>query len=180
MRKSGWAAAAGLVSAGLLLTACGGSSPSSTAASGGTSSPASGAGSTPSAGAASTSTPNPHASSNITSPPPGAVYFDVSRSAKGWVMAEGDGQIVYTYAGDSVGKASTCTGACAALWLPVKGTGLRSTADNAFPSSFGTIAGQITYGGLPLYTYKGELPYANHEGGQWKSISLPESLVVTS
>jgi predicted lipoprotein with Yx(FWY)xxD motif len=171
MRKSGWAAAAGLVSAALLLTACGGSSSSSTMTSGG---------STPSAGAASTSTPNPHASANVSSPPPGAVYFGVSRSAKGWVMAEGDGDIVYTYAGDSAGKAATCTGACAALWLPVKGTGLVSPADHAFPSSFGTIDGQITYDGLPLYTYKGEVPYGNHEGGQWKSVSLPQSLIVTS
>jgi predicted lipoprotein with Yx(FWY)xxD motif len=173
MRKSGWAAAAGLVSAALLLTACGGSS--SSAASGGASSS-----STPSAGAASTTSPNAHASSNVSSPPPGAVYFDVSRSAKGWVMAEGNGQIVYTYAGDSSGKPSTCTGACLAKWVPVKGTGIVSTADHAFPGSFGQVDGQITYGGLPLYIYKGEIPYANHEGGEWKSISLSESLVATS
>jgi predicted lipoprotein with Yx(FWY)xxD motif len=170
MRKGGWVAAAGVASAALLLTACGGSSSSSTSAGGG--------GSTPSTGAASTSTPNPHASSNITSPPPGAVYFDVSRSAKGWVMAEGNGDIVYTYAGDSPGKAPTCTGACATQWPPVTGTAQLSPADHSFPGTFGVINGQITYKGLPLYIYKGELPYMNHEGGQWASIPLSESLVI--
>jgi predicted lipoprotein with Yx(FWY)xxD motif len=170
MRKGGWVAAAGMVSAALLLTACGGSSSSSTSAGGG--------GSTPSTGAAATNTPNPHASGNITSPPPGAVYFDVSRSAKGWVMAEGNGDIVYTYAGDSAGKAATCTGGCAAQWPPVTGNGYVSAADHSFPGTFGVIGGQITYKGLPLYIYKGELPYMNHEGGQWSSISLPRSLVI--
>jgi predicted lipoprotein with Yx(FWY)xxD motif len=169
MRKSGWAVAAGVVSAALLLTACGGSSSSSTSASGG---------STPSTGAASTSTPNPHASGDMSRPPAGTVYFDVSRSAKGWVMAEGNGDIVYTYANDSAGKPSTCSGSCAAQWLPVTGSGLVSAADHAFPGTFGVINGQITYKGLPLYTYKGELPYMNHEGGAWSSISLPSSLVI--
>jgi len=170
MRKSGWAAAVGLVSAALLLTACGGSSSSSTSANGG---------STPSTGAASTSTPNPQASSSVTSPPPGAVYFGVSRSTHGWAMAEGDGSVVYTYGGDSPGKPATCTGACAALWPPVKGTGLTSLADHTLPGTFGVIDGQITYQGLPLYTYKGEMPYQNHEGGEWKSITLSPSLIIS-
>lgn len=94
-------------------------------------------------------------------------------------MAEGSGLIVYTYAGDSPGKPATCTGGCADLWLPVKGTGLVSPADDNFPKSFGQVDGQITYGGLPLYTYKGEAPYQSHAGGQWKTISLPKSLVKT-
>jgi predicted lipoprotein with Yx(FWY)xxD motif len=171
MRKSGWAAAAGLVAAALLLTACGGSSSSSTTAATG--------GSTPSTGAASTSTPNPHASSVMSSPPAGAIYFGVSRSTKGWSMAEGNGSVVYTYAGDSAGKAPTCTGACAALWLPVKGVGLTSLADHTLPGQFGVVGGVVTYNGLPLYTYKGELPYMNHAGGQWKSVSLSPSLIIS-
>jgi predicted lipoprotein with Yx(FWY)xxD motif len=170
MRKSGWAAAAGLVSVALLLTACGGSSSSSTTASGG---------STPSTGAASTATANPQASSVMSTPPANAVYLGVTRSTKGWSMAEGSGMIVYTYAGDSAGKAPTCTGSCAAQWIPVKGTGLVSLADHNLPKSFGQIDGVITYGGLPLYIYKGEGAYQNHEGGEWKSIALSPSLVMS-
>ncbi|HEY1625495.1 MAG TPA: hypothetical protein VGG16_17025 [Streptosporangiaceae bacterium] len=173
MRKSGWAAAAGgLVAAALLLTACGGGSSSSANAGSG--------GSTPSTGAAATNTPNPASSGNQSSPPPGAVYFDVSHSKAGWVMAEGSGDLVYTYAADSAGKPSTCTGSCATTWVPVKGTGLISPVDHAFPAQFGVVAGQITYNGMPLYIYKGEAPYADHSGGQWKTISLSHSLVMNS
>jgi predicted lipoprotein with Yx(FWY)xxD motif len=171
MRKSGWAAAAGIASAALLLTACGGSSSTSTNAGSG--------GATPTTGAASTSKPNPGSTSQMSSPPPGAVYFGVSHSKDGWVMAEGDGSIVYTYAGDSAGKPATCTGVCAQQWPPVTGTGLTSLADHTLPGKFAVIGNQVTYNGLPLYTFKGELPYQNHEGGQWKSITLPPSLIIS-
>jgi predicted lipoprotein with Yx(FWY)xxD motif len=93
-------------------------------------------------------------------------------------MTTGAGLVVYTYAGDSAGKAPTCTGSCAVQWPPLKGTGLNSQADHTLPGQFGQIDGQITYNGLPLYTYKGELPYMNHSGGEWKSISLSSSLVM--
>jgi predicted lipoprotein with Yx(FWY)xxD motif len=93
-------------------------------------------------------------------------------------MTEGDGQVVYTYASDSAGKPATCTGSCATTWVPVKGTGLVSPADHTFPGTFGQIDGQITYDGLPLYTYKGAPSYQNHASGPWKSIKLPESLVI--
>jgi predicted lipoprotein with Yx(FWY)xxD motif len=169
MRKSGWAAAVGLVSAALLLTACGGSSSSTNA----------GGGSTPTTGAASTSKPNPGSSSAMTSPPPGAVYLGVSKSKTGWVMAEGSGDIVYTYAADMAGKPATCTGSCAAQWPPVTGTGLTSLADHTLPGKFGVIGGQVTYNGLPLYTYKGELPYQSHANAQWKTVTLPQSLIIS-
>lgn len=172
MRKSGWAGAAGLAAAALLLTACGGSSSSSTQATGS---------STPSTGAAATNTPNPQGSAGaLTKPPTGAVYFGVSRTNKGWSMVEGSGLVVYTYAADSAGQPATCTGSCASQWPPVTGVGLTSLADHTLPGKFGVTGGQITYNGLPLYTYKGEGPYTNHAGGQWKSITLPTSLIISS
>jgi predicted lipoprotein with Yx(FWY)xxD motif len=171
MRKSGWAVAAGLASAALLLTACGGSSSSSTTAGGSSSS-------TPSTGAASTNQPNAQASGQVSSPPPGAVYLGVAHAGKGWGMTTGAGQVVYTYAGDTAGKAPTCTGSCAAQWPPLDGTGLTSLADHTLPGKFGQINGQITYNGLPLYTYKGALPYTSHAGGEWKTVPLPTSLLI--
>jgi predicted lipoprotein with Yx(FWY)xxD motif len=177
MRKSGWAAAAGVVSAGLLLTACGGGS-SNTGAQGGT---------TPTAGSASTSTPNSGAttappqakpsSGGISSPPPGAIYFIVQKYGSGYLMAEADGDVVYTYAGDSAGKASTCTGSCAAEWKPVKGVGLVSPADD-YQNKFSVIDGQVAYNGLPLYTKAGAGPIVDHAGGQWKTITMQLSEVM--
>jgi predicted lipoprotein with Yx(FWY)xxD motif len=163
MRKSGWAAvAAGLVSATLLLTACGGSSGSTAA---------SGASSTPSTNAAATGSPAPKASGSVSSPPPGARYFIVQHSSDGWVLAEATGQVVYTFAGDSAGKAPTGAGA---QWPSVTGTGLVSPADN-MPGAFSTVGSVITYNGLPLYTYAGAKPLSVHAGGQWKVIKMSAS-----
>jgi predicted lipoprotein with Yx(FWY)xxD motif len=175
MRKSGWAAAAGLVSAGLLLTACGGSS-SSTGAQGST---------TPTTGSASTTTPNPSAtapeqkpsSGALSSPPPGTIYFIIQKYRTSYVMAEAAGQVVYTYAGDTAGKAATCTGSCASEWAPVKGVGSVSPADN-YPNKFTVIGGQVAYNGMPLYTKTGALPFSDHAGGQWNTIPLPVSDVL--
>ena len=107
-------------------------------------------------------------------PPIGAVYFLVAKTAKGYVMAEASAAVVYTYAGDSPGKPATCTGSCALVWRPVRGSdvGLVSPADD-FPDEFSAIDGQITYDGLPLYTKAGARPYSNQSGGSWRTIPLP-------
>lgn len=180
MRKSGWAgAAAGLVSAALLLSACGGGGSSSSSAPAGSSS-------TASSNAESTAQPGSggHASGGMTAPPKGAIYFSIQKSAHngkpaGFVLVESAGYVVYTYGGDTAGKDGTCTGGCAALWPPVTGVALKSAADN-LPGTFGTTStGQITYNGLPLYTFKGEKPHVNHASGMWKDIPLPCSDITT-
>jgi predicted lipoprotein with Yx(FWY)xxD motif len=178
MRKSGWAgAAAGLFSAALLLSACGGGSSATTT----------GGGSTASGSAASTTSPGTHPSvhpsDGLSSPPAGALYFSIQKAALngkpgGFMLVDSVGYVVYTYAGDTPGKAGTCTGSCAATWTPVTGTPLKSNADN-LPGTFGTTStGQITYNGLPLYSYKGETPNLSHAGGQWKDIPISCSYIV--
>jgi len=42
----------------------------------------------------------------------------VQHSAIGFVLAEANGQVVYTYAKDTKGGLPTCTGSCAATWPP--------------------------------------------------------------
>src|SRR5579872_1731161 len=180
MRKSGWAAAAaGLFSAALLLSTCGGGGSSSSSAPSGSSSTASG-------NAASTVQPpsGTHPSSGMTAPPKGALYFSIQKSEHngkpgGFVMVESSGYVVYTYSADKAGQAGTCTGGCAALWPPVTGVALKSAADN-LPGTFGTTStGQLTYNGMPLYTYKGEKPHVSHAGGPWKDIPLSCSDIAT-
>jgi len=179
MRKTGWAgAAAGLFSVALLLSACGGGGSTS------------GGGSTASAGTQSTTSPNggstaanPQPSGGtLSKPPTGAKYFSIQKSAlngkqNGYVLVDTTGYVVYTYSGDSPGKAATCTGACAALWPPIMGVGLKSPADN-LPGTFGVVNGQITYNGLPLYTFKGAKTHISHAGGQWKDIKMSCSNVI--
>jgi predicted lipoprotein with Yx(FWY)xxD motif len=169
MRKTGWAATAGLGSLALLLTACGGSSGSS----------ASSPGSTPTTTAQAAGQATSSALEGIQ---PGDVVLIVQKSAIGYVLAAANGQVVYTYDKDSKGSAPTCTGSCATAWPPLTGKPLAMEADK-LPGTLGTVsdangAKQVTYNGLPLYTFKGAKPFTtagNGVGGQWHVIKLSAS-----
>jgi predicted lipoprotein with Yx(FWY)xxD motif len=171
MRKSGWAAAAGLGSAVLLLTACGGSS--------GASSTSSTTSSTPT----TTTQANGQASTGaLNVPPKGSVVLVVQKSALGYVLAAANGQVLYTYDKDTKGGTPTCTGSCAAIWLPLTGNPVASPATTGL-GTLGTVsdangAKQVTYNGKPLYTYKGAKALSvkgNGVGGVWYVVKLSKS-----
>jgi predicted lipoprotein with Yx(FWY)xxD motif len=170
MRKSGFAAAAGLGSLALLLTACGGSS--------GSSNPT----------ATSTAQPGGQATSAALSnvPPPGSTVLHVQKSAIGWVLAMANGQVVYAYDKDPKGGTPACTGSCAKIWVPVTGGHpVASPADKGL-GTLGTVttangAKQITYNGSPIYTFKGAkalVTNGNGVGGVWHVIKMSESNIV--
>ena len=202
MRKSGWTIATGLSSLVLLLTACGGSSTSTstTGAASGTptqgtasssslsSGPASSATSSPKSTAhakatSSSSSPKhtaqPQPSSNVTFPAVGTTVLIVQHSNLGWVMATAKGLVVYTFGKDSKGAPPTCTGSCAAVWAPVTGVPKAGPADT-FPGTFGVVTGAggkkvITYDGYPLYTFVSAPPLStkgNGLEGAWHVIML--------
>ena len=110
----------------------------------------------------------------------------MQHSNLGWVLAEANGQVVYTYGGDSKGGSPTCTGSCAAIWPAVTGLPMASPADT-LPGQLGTVsmsngAKQITYNGMPLYTFKGAKPLStkgNGVEGKWHVIKLPGSAVTS-
>ena len=166
MRKSGFAAAAGLGSLVLLLTACGGSSGSSS-----TSAPAT----------TSTGQPAGQPSTGVI-PAKGSTVLIVQKSALGYVLALANGHVVYTYAKDTKGGASACTGPCASVWPPVTGIPVASSASTGL-GTLGTVtdangAKQVTYNGLPLYTFKGDSALAtkgNGAGGMWHVIKMSKS-----
>ena len=178
MRKSGWAAAAGLGSLVLLLTACGGSSGSS-----GTSTSTS----TATAQATTSGQPDGQPSSDVGLPLKGSVVLVVQKSAIGYVLAEANGQVVYTYDKDTNGGTPACTGSCAAIWPALTGSPVASAADTGL-GTLGTVsdangAKQVTYNGKPLYTFKGAKPLAvkgNGVGGVWHVIKLSKSNIAGS
>ena len=174
MRKSGFAAAAGFGSLVLLLTACGGSSGSSS-----TSTPA----------ATSAAQPAGQATSGALAHT-GARLDRAARAEVrlGYVLALANGQVVYMYDKDSKGGPPACTGSCASIWLPVTGDKpVPSPADTGL-GTFGTVAAtggvkQVTYNGMPLYTYKGAKALTttgNGVGGMWHVIKLSESNIVAA
>jgi predicted lipoprotein with Yx(FWY)xxD motif len=202
MRKSGLAAATGLGALVLLLAACGGSG--SNAAAGSPSSAASSAASAPatpsSATAVATATkthqgtttkPKPKAHKSVAPlpssgdqsiPPVGTTVMIVQKSAIGYVLAEANHQVVYTYSKDTKNGKPTCTGACAEAWPPATGMPQAGPAD-VFPAQFGLVKNasgvqQITYDGMPLYLLKGAAPLAttgNGVGGVWHVVKLSAS-----
>jgi len=205
MLKSGWAAAAGIGSLVLLLAACGGSGANSAAGSA-SSAPLASSGSSgaavpssapaSSATAAATATKSgskakakPHKSvaplpsgGDQSIPAVGTTVMIVQKSAIGYVLAEANHQVVYTYSKDKKGGKPTCTGACADTWIPATGTPEAGPAD-VFPAQFGLVTRangvkQITYNGLPLYLLKGAAGLAttgNGQGGVWHVVKLSAS-----
>ena len=204
MRKSGLAAAAGIGSLVLLLAACGGSGANSAAGSASSAPLASSAasGTVPSSAPASSATAaatatksakkkkaKPHKSvaplpsgGDQSIPAVGTTVMIVQKSAIGYVLAEANHQVVYTYSKDKKGGKPTCTGTCAATWLPATGTPQAGPAD-IFSGQFRLVTRangvkQITYNGLPLYLLKDAQPLAttgNGQGGVWHVVKLSAS-----
>jgi predicted lipoprotein with Yx(FWY)xxD motif len=204
MRKSGLAAAAGIGSLMLLLAACGGSGANSAAGSASSAPLASSAasGTVPSSAPASSATAaatatksgskkkaKPHKSvaplpsgGDQSIPAAGTTVMIVQKSSIGYVLAEANHQVVYTYSKDKKGGKPTCTGACALTWLPATGTPEAGPAD-VFSGQFGLVTRangvkQITYNGLPLYLLKDAKPLSvsgNGQGGVWHVVKLSAS-----
>ena len=208
MRKSGWAAATGIGSLVLLLAACGGSSGSNSAAGSASSGPLASSGSsgaapassatavgtaTKSAGSTASAKAKPRKSvaplpsgGDQSIPAVGTTVMIVQNSAIGYVLAEANHQVVYTYSKDKKGGKPTCTGACADTWLPATGTPEAGPAD-VFSGQFRLVTRangvkQITYNGLPLYLLKDAKPLAttgNGQGGVWHVVKLSASNIRT-
>ena len=205
MRKSGWAAATGIGSLVLLLAACGGSSASNSAAGSASLASSAASGTAPSSAPASSATAaatatkragssashkaKPHKSvaplpsgGDQSIPAVGTTVMIVQKSAFGYVLAEANHQVVYTYSKDKKGGKPTCTGTCAATWIPATGTPEAGPAD-VFSGQFGLVTRangvkQITYNGLPLYLLKDAKPLAttgNGQGGVWHVVKLSAS-----
>jgi predicted lipoprotein with Yx(FWY)xxD motif len=180
MRKSGFAAAAGIGSLALLLAACGGSSGSSSVAGAASGQPAVSSGSAPAAtssvSAASTASqgsgstakakakakatphksvgPQPSGAADERSiPPVGTTVMIVQKSAIGFLLAEANHDVVYIYDKDKKGGAPTCTGTCAKTWVPATGMPQAGPGDH-FPGSFALVKNASATGGEQI-TYDG-------------------------
>ena len=209
MRNSGWTAAAGIGSLVLLLAACGGGA-SNSAAGSPSSAPLASSGSSgaavPSSAPASSATAvatatksgskakaKPHKSvaplpsgGDQSIPAVGTTVMIVQKTAIGYVLAEANHQVVYTYSKDKKGGKPTCTGACADTWIPATGKPEAGPAD-VFSGQFRLVTRangvkQITYNGLPLYLLKDAKPLAtpgNGQGGVWHVVKLSASNIRT-
>ena len=107
----------------------------------------------------------------------------------GKILVNSQAHTLYLFQKDS-GSTSTCTGACATNWPPLRANGTPTVGSGASDALVGTTARsdgmpQVTYDGHPLYLFvkdqsagdaKGE--GLNAFGGNWYAVS-PSGNVVT-
>jgi len=106
--------------------------------------------------------------------PENAIAFSAQHvsGVPGLVLLKGKGLVVYTFTGDKRGKPGTCTGACAAIWPPVRGVP-EVVRGAKLPGRLGRIDGQVTYNGWPLYGFAGQKAHQNHADGSFKVVRVP-------
>jgi predicted lipoprotein with Yx(FWY)xxD motif len=117
---------------------------------------------------------------------PGSTVLHVQKAGKlGYVLAMGNGQVVYMYDKDQ-GGTPACTGDCLQTWLPVKGDKPAISPADTGLAALTTVQNggvtQIVYDGHPLYVLKGAKALAatgNGMDGQWHVIKLSASNIVS-
>jgi predicted lipoprotein with Yx(FWY)xxD motif len=107
-------------------------------------------------GKAATGSPGPPTTANGR---PAAVGVE-SNNQLGKILDDTHGRTLYLFQKDS-GTNSTCTGACASAWPPLRTNGKTVVGVGATAAMVGTTrrsdgAPQLTYNGHPLYTYTGD------------------------
>jgi predicted lipoprotein with Yx(FWY)xxD motif len=108
--------------------------------------------------------------------------FGVSDEGLGKILVDSQGRTLYLFRRD-VGKTSTCTGACAVDWPPLRANGKPTVGSGARASLAGTTPRsdgkpQVTYNGHPLYHFANDQTPgdANGQGlmafgGRWYAVS---------
>jgi predicted lipoprotein with Yx(FWY)xxD motif len=157
-----------LVGVAILATACSSSSSTSAAAGSTTTSPAATA---PASPASTSAAPNSAAPSSTAS---GSTLALKTASGKAGIwLTNTAGRALYIYTKDK-GTTSECYGACAATWPPLTATGQVTISGKYTVSKdlgFTTRTDgtkQVTYGGHPLYYFKGDTApgQTNGEGAE--------------
>jgi predicted lipoprotein with Yx(FWY)xxD motif len=127
---------------------------------------AAGATAAPSAAPLASSAPVASATPTIAASAPAAsasnVIIKTATSASlGAYLTDANGMTLYTHTGDSA-TSSTCVGTCAGAWPPITvPTGGQATAGAGLTGTLATLtrpdgSSQVTYNGLPLYSWKGD------------------------
>lgn len=95
----------------------------------------------------------------------------------GKILELGNGRTVYRLDSDPKGK-STCTGSCAKVWPPVLASKVKAKGAKGFAEIKRAGGGkQVTYKGIPLYTFIADKKAGQVKGnvkdsfGQWATIN---------
>jgi predicted lipoprotein with Yx(FWY)xxD motif len=115
----------------------------------------------------------------------------VASTGLGKVLVDSQGRTLYLFQQDT-GTKSTCTGACAGQWPPLRAGGKPTAGDGATASKLGTTPRsdgkpQVTYDGHPLYTFAGDSNAGdtngqgiNAFGANWYVLSSSGTAITTA
>jgi predicted lipoprotein with Yx(FWY)xxD motif len=115
----------------------------------------------------------------------------VANENVGKILVDSQGRTLYLFERDS-GTKSTCTGACAVEWPPLRATGTPTVGDGADASIVATSSrsdgkAQVTYKGHPLYLFSADQKAGdtngqgvNAFGGLWYVLSSSGHEITTS
>ncbi len=111
---------------------------------------------TPSSTTASPIAPSPTRASQ-TSTSGGETVGTASAGGLGTILVDSKGDTLYVFDKDT-GSMSTCSGACASSWPPLRADGKPTAGSGVTASMLGTTPRsdgkpQVTYNGHPLYTF---------------------------
>jgi predicted lipoprotein with Yx(FWY)xxD motif len=108
---------------------------------------------------------NDSGNATAASPPPktksgGSATVGVANSSLGNILVDSQGRTIYLFQQDTSTK-STCSGACATGWPPVRVSGKPTAGSGVNASMLGTTPRsdgkpQVTYNGHPLYLFSGD------------------------
>ncbi len=80
-----------------------------------------------------------------------------SVSGVGTVLVDSKGDVLYTNNQDTASKMA-CTSACQSIWPPLTASGQPTSSDSAVQAKLGVSNGQVTYNGMPVYTFVQDSP----------------------
>jgi predicted lipoprotein with Yx(FWY)xxD motif len=115
----------------------------------------------------------------------------VANGGLGKILVNSQGRTLYVFQQDT-GTTSTCTGACAVNWPPLRANGKPTLGSGADASLVGTTTRsdgkpQFTYNGHPLYTFADDTKPGdtngqgvNAFGGLWYALSPTGNQVTSS
>jgi len=97
-----------------------------------------------------------------------AATVSVATTGLGKLLVDSKGRTLYLFQKDS-GTRSTCSGACASAWPPLRAKGKPTVGSGAIASKAGTTTRsdgkqQVTYNGHPLYLYADDEKAGDTEG----------------
>jgi predicted lipoprotein with Yx(FWY)xxD motif len=98
----------------------------------------------------------------------GGTTVDVRSTGLGKILVDSQGRTLYLFEKDT-GAKSTCFGACASAWPPLRTSGRPKAGKGVKASLLGTTArsdgnAEVTYNGHPLYYYAGDQQAGNTNG----------------